>query len=121
MWGHIRCMHARPYRRKGQLRDLRSRKVFAPVRTRLARWEHRRPHGAAEHQRKWGNVRGTFHTLKNFRYYSFKDYSVLPLGLIPHLCLISVFRSNSHFFRYCLSFLGFISLIGLLPKSRNKT
>ena len=44
----MRCMHARPYRRKGQLplrwlRDLRSRLVFAPVRPGLARWEYKRP------------------------------------------------------------------------------
>ena len=47
-------MHARPHRRKDQLslrslRDLRSRYVFAPVRPRLARWEHRRPQGGAGH------------------------------------------------------------------------
>ena len=29
--------------------DLRSRYVFAPVRPRLARWEHKRPQGAAGH------------------------------------------------------------------------
>ena len=48
------CMHARPHRRKDQLplrslRDLRSRWVFAPFRPRLARWEHKRPQGAAWH------------------------------------------------------------------------
>ena len=48
------CMHARPRRRKDQLslRSLRylcSRYVFAPVRPRLARWEHKRPQGAAGH------------------------------------------------------------------------
>ena len=47
-------MHARPHRSKDQLpirslRDLRSRKVFAPVRPRLARWEYKRPQGAAGH------------------------------------------------------------------------
>ena len=31
------------------LRDLRSRYVFAPVRPRLARWEHKRHQGAAGH------------------------------------------------------------------------
>ena len=31
------------------LRDHRSRKVFAHVRPRLARWEHKRPQGAAGH------------------------------------------------------------------------
>ena len=41
-------MHARPHRRRDQLplrslRHLRSRWVFAPVRPRLARWEHNRP------------------------------------------------------------------------------
>ena len=45
-------MHARPHYRKDELtlrslRDLGSRWVFAPVRPRLARWEHRRPQGAA--------------------------------------------------------------------------
>ena len=44
IWGHIRCMQARPHRRKDQLplrllRDLRSRYVVAPVRRRLAKWE----------------------------------------------------------------------------------
>ena len=48
----MRCMHARPHRRKDQLplrslRDLRSRYVFAPARPRLARWEYKRPQGAA--------------------------------------------------------------------------
>ena len=52
--GHMRCMHARPHRRKDQLplrslRDLRSRYVFAPVRPRLARWEYKQPQGAAGH------------------------------------------------------------------------
>ena len=47
----MRCMHARPHRRKDQLplrslRDLRSRYVFAPVRPRLARWEYKRPLGS---------------------------------------------------------------------------
>ena len=61
MWGHIPCMHARPHRRKDQLplrslRDLRSFWVFAPVRPRLARWEHKRPRGAAGHLRKWGSI-----------------------------------------------------------------
>ena len=50
----MRCMHARPRRRKDQLplrslRDLRSRWVFAPDRPRLARWEYKRPQGAAGH------------------------------------------------------------------------
>ena len=45
------CMHARPHRRKDQLplrslRDLCSRSVCAPVRPRLASWEHKRPQGA---------------------------------------------------------------------------
>ena len=41
-------MHARPHRRKDQLRDLRSRQVFAPVRLpRLARWENNLPQGTA--------------------------------------------------------------------------
>ena len=53
-WGHIGCMHARPHRRKDQIpqrshRDRRSHWVFAPVRPRLARWEHTRPLGAARH------------------------------------------------------------------------
>ena len=48
IWGHTLCMQAHPHRRKDQLplrslRDLRSRYVFAPVRPRLARWEHKRP------------------------------------------------------------------------------
>ena len=43
-------MHARPHRREDQLplrslRDLRSRSVFARVRPRLARWEHKRLKG----------------------------------------------------------------------------
>ena len=43
-----------PLRPKDQLtlrllRDLRSRYVFAPVRPRLARWENKRPQGAAGH------------------------------------------------------------------------
>ena len=47
-------MHARHHRRKDQLpqrslRDLGSRLVFAPVRPRLARWEYKRPQGAAGH------------------------------------------------------------------------
>ena len=47
-------MHARPHRHKDQLplrslRDLRSRYVFAPARPRLARWDHKRPQGAAGH------------------------------------------------------------------------
>ena len=59
----MRCMHARPHRRKDQLplrslRDLRSRWVFAPVRPRLARWDYKRPQGAAGHKRKWGHIRG---------------------------------------------------------------
>ena len=50
----MRFMHARPHRRKDQLplrslRDLRSRYVFAPGRPRLARWEYKRPQGAAGH------------------------------------------------------------------------
>ena len=50
----MRCMHARPHRRKDQLplrllRDLRSRLVFALVQPRLARWEYKRPQGAAGH------------------------------------------------------------------------
>ena len=61
-------MQARPHRRKDQLplrslRDLRSPYVFAPVRPRLARWENKRPQGAAGHWRKWGHIRGTFDTL----------------------------------------------------------
>ena len=60
-------MHARPHRRKDQLplrslRDLRFRYVFAPVRPRLARWEQKRPQGAAGHYMKWGNISGTFYT-----------------------------------------------------------
>ena len=52
--GHMQCMHARPHRCKDQLplrslRDLRSRRGFAPVRPRLARWEYKRPQGAAGH------------------------------------------------------------------------
>ena len=44
-------MQAHPQRRKDQvplrsLRDLRSRLVFAPVRPRIARWEHKRPQAA---------------------------------------------------------------------------
>ena len=39
---------------------------FAPVRPRLARWEYKRPQGAAEHWRKWGHIRGTFYTLYHF-------------------------------------------------------
>ena len=51
------CMHARPHRRIDQLplrslHDLRSRWVFASVRPRLARWEHKR---ARELQRTRGN------------------------------------------------------------------
>ena len=69
--GHIRCMHAHPHRRKDQiqlrsLRDLRSPWVFAPVRLRLARWEHKRPQGAAGQLRKWGHIRDTFYTLNHF-------------------------------------------------------
>ena len=56
---HIRCMHARPHRRKDQLllrslRDLRSR--FAPARPRLARCEHKQPQGSARDSRKWGGT-----------------------------------------------------------------
>ena len=47
-------MHVRPQRRKDQLSlrslcDLRSRYVFPPVRSRLARWVEKRPQGAAGH------------------------------------------------------------------------
>ena len=67
----MRCMHARPRRRKDQLplrslRNLRSRLVFAPVRSRLARWEYKRPQGAAGHQRNRGHIRVTFYTLYHF-------------------------------------------------------
>ena len=59
-------MHARPQCRKDQLplrshRDLRYRWVLAPVQPRLAKWEYKRPQGAAGHERKWGHIRGTFY------------------------------------------------------------
>ena len=45
--GHILCMHARPHRRENQLPLQSLRDLFAPVRPGLARWEHKRPQGAA--------------------------------------------------------------------------
>ena len=66
--GHIRCMQARPKRRRDQLQlrslcDLRSRWVFAPVRPRLAKVYNERPQGASGSLGKWGHIRGTFFTL----------------------------------------------------------
>ena len=62
----MRCMHARPQRRKDQLplrslRDLRSRSVFAPVRPRLAKWEYKQPKGPRGTSRNGGISEGQKH------------------------------------------------------------
>ena len=69
--------------------------IFDPVRPRLARWEHKRPQGAAGHYMKWGNIRGTFYTLFKIRTQGIEIVPVFGKFELVHSKLkVKLMRSN---------------------------